>query len=62
MQIFEISKFPILSHTQNRKLGNHGNLSFTSNFDSSVNPRFENNKKLNRDKNCKFKICYKKEK
>ena len=51
MKIFEISKFPILPHTQNRKLGNHENLSFTSNFDSSCNPRFENNKKLNRDKN-----------
>ena len=44
MEIFEISKFPILPHTQNRKLGNHENLSFTSNFDSSCNPRFENNK------------------
>ena len=36
-KISEISEFSILSYTQNRKLGNLGKCSFTSNFDSSCN-------------------------
>ena len=43
-KISEISEFSILPYTQNRKLGNLGKCSFTSNFDSSCNLRFRNNK------------------
>ena len=35
--ISEISKFSILSYTQNRKLGNLGKCNFPSNFDSICN-------------------------
>ena len=44
-KISEISEFSILPYTQNRKLGNLGKCSFTSNFDSSCNLRFRNDKK-----------------
>ena len=44
VKISEVSEFSILSYTQNRKLGNLGKCSFTSNFDSSCNLRFRNNK------------------
>ena len=44
MPISEVSEFSILPYTQNRKLGNLGKCSFTSNFDSSCNLRFRNNK------------------
>ena len=37
VKISEVSEFSILSYTQNRKLGNLGKCSFTSNFDSSCN-------------------------
>ena len=43
-KISEISEFFILSYSQNRKLGNLGKCSFTSNFDSSCNVRFRNDK------------------
>ena len=43
--IFEVSEFSILTYTQNRKLGNLGKFSFSSNFDSSCNLRCKNNKK-----------------
>ena len=33
----EVSEFSILPYTQNRKRGNLGKFSFTSNFDSSCN-------------------------
>ena len=36
--------FDFLSYTQNRKLGNLGNCSFTSNFDSSCNLRWTETK------------------
>ena len=48
--ISEISEFSILSYTQNRKLGNLGKCSFTSNFDSSCNFRCKSDKKLNEAK------------
>ena len=44
MKISEVSEFSILSYTQNRKLGNLGRCSFTSNFDSSCDLRFRNDK------------------
>ena len=43
-KIFEISEFSILSYTQNQKLGNLGKCSFNSNFESSCNLRFRNDK------------------
>ena len=47
----EVSEFPILTYTQNRKLGNLGKFSFTSNFDSSGNLRCKNkNKKISETK------------
>ena len=46
----EVSEFPILTYTQNRKLGNLGKFSFTSNFDSSCNLRCKNNKKISETK------------
>ena len=42
--IFEVSEFSILSYTQNQKLGNLEKCSFNSNFDSSCNLRFRNDK------------------
>ena len=50
MKIFEVSKFSILSYTQNRKLENLGKCSFTSNFNSSCNLRFRNYKNELRQK------------
>ena len=44
------SEFSILPYTQNRKLGNLGKCSFTSNFDSSCNLRFRNDKNELRQK------------
>ena len=44
VKICEISEFSILPYTQNRKLGNLGKCSFTSNFHSSCNLRFRNDK------------------
>ena len=43
-------EFSILPYTQNRKLGNLGKCSFTSNFDSSCNLRFRNDKNELRQK------------
>ena len=42
----EVSEFSILPYTQNRKLGNLGKCSFASNFGSSCNLRYKNDKKL----------------
>ena len=50
MPISEVSEFSILPYTQNRKLGNLGKCSFTSNFDSSCNLRFRNDKNELRQK------------
>ena len=52
-KISEISEFSILSYTQNRKLGNLGKFSFTSNFDSSCNLRCKNNKKISETKSSR---------
>ena len=52
-KISEVSEFSILSYTQNRKLGNLGKFSFTSNFDSSCNLRCKNNKKISETINLK---------
>ena len=49
-KISEVSEFSILPYTQNRKLGNLGKCSFTSNFDSSCNLRFRNDKNELRQK------------
>ena len=49
-KISEISEFPILAYTQNRKLGNLGKCSFTSNYDSSCNLKFRNDKNEPRQK------------
>ena len=43
-KISEMSEFSILPYTQNWKLRNLGKCSFTSNFDSSYNLRFRNDK------------------
>ena len=50
VKISEDSEFSILPYTQNRKLGNLGKCSFTSNFDSSCNLRFRNDKNELRQK------------
>ena len=47
VKIYEVSEFSILSYTQNRKLGK---CSVTSNFDSSCNSRFRNDKNELRQK------------
>ena len=49
-KISEVYEFTILSYTQNRKLGNLGKFSFTSNFDSSFNLRCKINKKISETK------------
>ena len=46
----EVSEFSILPYTQNRKLGNLGKCSFTSNFESCCNLRFRNDKNELRQK------------
>ena len=50
VKISEVSEFSILSYTQNQQLGNLGKCSFTSNFDSSCNLRFRNDKNEPRQK------------
>ena len=50
VKISEVSEFSILSYTQNQQLGNLGKCSFTSNFDSSCNLRFRNDKNELRQK------------
>ena len=50
VKISEVFKFSILSYTQNRKLGNLGKCYFTSNFDSSCNLGFRNDKNELRQK------------
>ena len=49
-KISEVSKFSILPYNQNRKLGNLGKSSFTSNFGSCYNLRFTNVKNELRQK------------
>ena len=44
VKISEDSEFSILPYTQNRKLGNLGKCSFTSNFEVYCNFRFKNDK------------------
>ena len=50
MKISEVSEFSILPYTQNRKLGNLGECSFTSIFDNCCNLRFRNDKNELRQK------------
>ena len=50
LKISEVSESSILPYTQNRKLGNLGKCSFTSNFDSCYNLRFRNEKNKLRQK------------
>ena len=45
LKTFKISKFYILLYTQDWKLGNFGNLTFNSDFDSNLNSVFEKKKK-----------------
>ena len=45
-KISEVSEFSIFSYTQNRKFGNLGKCSSTSNFDSSYNLSCKNHKKI----------------
>ena len=45
VKISEVFKFSILPYKLNRKLGNLGKFSVTSNFDISCNLRFKNGKK-----------------
>ena len=52
-KLSEVAEFSILTYTQNRKLGNLGKFSFTSNFDSSCNLRCKNNKKISETINLK---------
>ena len=49
-KISEVSKFSILPYTQNRKLGDLGKCSFTSNFDSCYSLRFRIDKNELRQK------------
>ena len=42
----EVSEFSNFSYTQNRKLGNLGKCSFTSNFGISFNLSWKNDKKF----------------
>ena len=51
-KVSEISMFSILPCTQNWKLGNLGNFSFTSNFDSSCNLRCKKNDLRQNLKDC----------
>ena len=50
VRISEVSEFSILPYTQNRKLGNLGKFSLTSNFCSSCNLRRKNDKTLTETK------------
>ena len=59
MNISEVSEFSILPYSQNRKLGNLGNMSLTSNSDSSYNSRFKNHKNMNWAENWKVPIWFK---
>ena len=61
INISEVSEFLILPYTQNRKLGNLGNMSLTSNSDTSYYSRFKNNKNMKWAKNCKVPIWFLKE-
>ena len=59
MKISEVFKVSILPYTQNRKLGNLGNMSLPSNSDSSYKSRFKNDKNMNWGKNRNFPIWFK---
>ena len=62
MKISEVSEFSILLYTQNRKLGNLGNMSLPSNSGSSYKSRFKNDKNMNWAKNRKVPIWLKRKK
>ena len=55
-KISEVSEFSILPYTQNWKLGNLRYMSLLSNYDSSYNSRFKNDKNINWAKNRKVQI------
>ena len=59
MNISKVSEFSILPYNQNRKLGNLGNMSLTSNSDCSYNSRFENNKNKHWAETWRFPIWFK---
>ena len=59
MNISEVSEFLISPYSQNWKLGNLGNMSLTSNSDSSYNSRFKNHKNMNWAENWKVPIWFK---
>ena len=54
--------FSILPYTQNRKLGNLGNMSLPSNSGSSYKSRFKNDRNMNWAKNRKVPIWLKRKK
>ena len=62
MKISEVSEFSILLYTQNRKLGNLGNMSLPSNSGSSYKSRFKNDRNMNWAKNRKVPIWLKRKK
>ena len=62
MNISEVSEFSILPYTQNRELGNVGNMCLPSSSDSSYNSRFKNDKNMNWAKNWKIPIWFKRKK
>ena len=45
VKISEVSEFSVLPYTQNGKLGNLRKCSFASNFGSSCNLKYKNNKR-----------------
>ena len=53
------TSFQFSPNTHIRKLGNLGNMSLLSNFDSSYKLRFKNNKNMNWAKNWKVPIWFK---
>ena len=57
-KISEISEFSILPYTQNRKLGNLGKCSFTSNFYRVCNLRCKNDKKLTEAKTSMSRYAF----
>ena len=61
-KISEVSEFSILPYTQNRKLGNLGKLSFTSNFDSCSNLRRKNDKTLIDTKTSRSRYAFRRKK
>ena len=60
MNISEVSEFSILAYTENRKLGNPGNMSLPSNSDSSYNSSFKTTKMWTERKTERFQYDLKK--